>query len=307
MASSRLAQGSGWAVLALLFNALTWGLSWWPFRQLQSAGLHSLWSTVLIYGAAALVVSVWRPRAWGQLLASPALWLILLASGCTNLGFNWGVTVGDVTRVVLLFYLTPLWTLLLARWLLDEHADAAVWLRVAMALGGAVLVLTSGSASAEGAARPASMPLLADVLAIGGGFFFALNNVMLRRSANTPEEGRALAMFVGGSLVSLLTALLGSADVGLMVHSQIDWPPAPAASWVLPALGLALAFLFANLALQYGAARLPANVTSVVMPSEILFATLSAAWWAGEVLTPMLLAGGLLILAATVLAAWRHA
>ena len=310
MSSIRLQPGSGLAVLALLFNALTWGLSWWPFRELQAAGLHSLWSTVLIYGAAALVVGLWRPRAWGQLARSPALWLIMLASGCTNLGFNWGVTVGDVARVVLLFYLTPLWTLLLARWLLGEHADAAVWLRVAMALGGAVLVLTSGSHAAEstdGAARAVSMPLLADVLAIGGGFFFALNNVMLRRAAHEPDEGRALAMFVGGTLVSLLVATLGAADVGFMAQSRIDWPPVPAPSWVLPALGLAVAFLFANLALQYGATRLPANVTSVVMPSEILFASVSAAWWAGEMLTPMLLAGGILILGATVLAAWQHA
>jgi drug/metabolite transporter (DMT)-like permease len=307
MSSIRLLPGSGLAVLALLFNALTWGLSWWPFRELQAAGLHSLWSTVLIYGAAALVVSLWRPQAWGQLARSPALWLIMLASGCTNLGFNWGVTVGEVARVVLLFYLTPLWTLLLARWLLDEHADAAVWLRVAMALGGAVLVLTSGADVAAATSRPASMPLLADVLAIGGGFFFALNNVMLRRSAHEPDEGRALAMFVGGTLVSLIAATLGSADIGVMAHSQIDWPPAPAPNWLLPALGLAVAFLFANLALQYGATRLPANVTSVVMPSEILFASVSAAWWAGEVLTPMLLAGGILILGATVLAAWQHA
>jgi hypothetical protein len=35
------------AVLALLFNALTWGLCWWPLRQLQALGLHPLWSTAL--------------------------------------------------------------------------------------------------------------------------------------------------------------------------------------------------------------------------------------------------------------------
>jgi drug/metabolite transporter (DMT)-like permease len=68
---------------------------------------------------------------------------------------------------------------------------------------------------------------------------------------------------------------------------------------------LAAAFLLANLALQYGAARLPANVTSVVMPCEIVFASLSAVWWAGETLGPMLLFGGALILGATLLAAWQ--
>ena len=39
---------------------------------------------------------------------------------------------------------------------------------------------------------------------------------------------------------------------------------------------LALWFMAGNLALQYGAARLPANATAVVMVSEVLFASVSA-------------------------------
>ncbi|HYN60066.1 MAG TPA: EamA family transporter, partial [Rubrivivax sp.] len=34
-------------VLALVFNAFTWGVSWWPFRQLEALGLHPLWATAL--------------------------------------------------------------------------------------------------------------------------------------------------------------------------------------------------------------------------------------------------------------------
>ncbi|MEY2655239.1 MAG: hypothetical protein RLZZ524_2267, partial [Pseudomonadota bacterium] len=40
-------------------------------------------------------------------------------------------------------------------------------------------------------------------------------------------------------------------------------------------------------------------------PCEIVFASLSAVWWAGETLGPMLLIGGALILGATLLAAWQ--
>ena len=297
---------SGLAVLGLMFNALTWGLSWWPFRQLQQAGLHALWSTVLIYASAVVVVGLLKPGAWAQLLRERSLWAIALASGGTNLCFNWGVTIGDVSRVVLLFYLTPLWTVLLARWLLQERADARVWLRVAMALAGAALVITSGHDTADGAAaRPAAMPVLADVLALVGGFCFSLNNVMLRRSAALPEEGRALAMFGGGALVSLLVVSAGSLGLGALAGLGLHAPPPVQASWLVPALGLAFAFLLSNLALQYGAARLPANVTSVVMPCEVLFASGSAVWWAGESPTASLLLGGALILGATVLAAWQ--
>ena len=29
-------------VAALMVNAFTWGVSWWPFRQLEAQGLHPL-------------------------------------------------------------------------------------------------------------------------------------------------------------------------------------------------------------------------------------------------------------------------
>ena len=42
------------------------------------------------------------------------------------------MTIGDVVRVVLLFYLMPLWTVLLARVVLHERLTAGGWLRVGL-------------------------------------------------------------------------------------------------------------------------------------------------------------------------------
>jgi drug/metabolite transporter (DMT)-like permease len=61
-------------------------------------------------------------------------------------------------------------------------------------------------------------------------------------------------------------------------------------------------FLGGNLALQYGATRLPANVTAVVMITEVLFAAASAALLGAGTLTPALCIGGTLIVGATLLA-----
>lgn len=61
-------------------------------------------------------------------------------------GHRAGVRRGDaahqpVARVVLLFCLMPLWAVLLARVLLDERLTALAAVRVAMAVGGAAIVL----------------------------------------------------------------------------------------------------------------------------------------------------------------------
>jgi drug/metabolite transporter (DMT)-like permease len=278
-------------VFALLVNAFVWGVSWWPFRHLQAMGLHPLWATTLVYILSAAVIVAWRPASVRQVVGQPALWLIFLASGATNATFNWSVSIGDVVRVVLLFYLMPLWSLLLARVILKEKLRASALVRVAMALVGAALVLTRGHGTDGG---NAVVPLLPDVLALLGGFAFALNNVMLKHAAARPEEGRALAMFLGGVVVAGLTAASLSAGGA----AGVAWPVASTA-WLLPVLGLAIVFMISNLCLQYGAARLPASITAVVMPCEVLFAALTSVWWGGAALHATVLAGGALILAAT--------
>jgi drug/metabolite transporter (DMT)-like permease len=278
-----------WPALALVLNALTWGVSWWPFRWLSGQGLHPLWATVLIYAVAVLAITLWRPRAWGQLWATRSLWLLVLAAGTTNATFNWGVTVGDVVRVVLLFYLMPLWSVLLARMLLREALTPAAGARVALALVGAAIVLWPAGG---GWPLPGT---LAEGLGVIGGFSFALNNVMLRREAHQPEAARALAMFLGGALVAGLFA------IGLSAHGIVPVPPAPAAGWMAGALAMGGLFLLGNMALQFGAARLPANVTAVVMTTEVLFASVSAVLLgAGTVSLPLAL-GGALIVGATLL------
>jgi drug/metabolite transporter (DMT)-like permease len=281
------------AIAALTLNAFVWGVSWWPFRQMQAQGLHPLWCTAAVYGLSLLVIAARWPTALGRLLRTPSLWALVLASGTTNATFNWAVSIGDVVRVVLLFYLMPLWAVLLARLLLHERLTRLGVLRIVLALAGAAIVLKP---EGRGWPLPASLP---DWLGVAGGFSFALNNVLLRREAQRPAEARAMAMFAGGVVVSAALA------TALATAGVLPPPPAPRLAWALPVLGLALAFLAANLALQYGAVRLRANVTAVVMLTEILFATASAVGLGDQALTAAMAAGGLLILGAAALSAWE--
>lgn len=277
--------------LGLIFNALVWGLSWWPFRQFQAAGMHPLWTTVLLYTLSWLVICISRREAWREFLSSPALWVVMLAAGATNTFFNWGVATGDVVRVVLLFYLMPLWAVLLARLILGERLTRLALLRMALALGGAATVL----APAEG-----GFPLpaqLSDWLGVVGGLCFALNNVMLRREAARGAHARALAMFTGGVLVA-------GASASLMVSQGLAaWPSLPGPLWLIPLAAMAVLFFLSNLSLQYGAARLPANVTAIVMLTEVPAAAISALLWGGGSLDAKTAIGGLCIVGAALLAA----
>ena len=278
-------------VAALLVNAFVWGLSWYPFRRLDALGMHSLWATAWIYGFAALVIFARRVQAPALVLRSRWLLGLAFASGFTNACFNWGVTIGEVVRVVLLFYLMPVWAVLLARWLLREPLSASALLRTGLAVAGAAVVMWQPGL---GLPLPAS---LADWLGLAGGAGFALTNVLLRRQAGDPAEARAFAMFAGGVVVpALLAGTLAWGGVG------VHWPAIGGPVAVL-ATATGVAFLVANLALQFGAARLPTGVTAVVMLSEVLFASISAVLLGDETLSARTLAGGGLIVAASVLAA----
>ena len=285
------------AVLGLVFNAFTFGVSWWPFRQLSAQGLHPLWLTGLSYALVVLLLVAARPQSLAVLWRTPSLWWLMAAAGFTNACFNWAVTTGDVVRVVLLFYLMPLWAVLLARVLLGERISRRGGLRLALALVGALVVLwpvAAPGSSALGWPLPRNW---AEALGLAGGLGFALNNVLLRREAAHGESVCALAMFLGGSAVALVLA-------GLLTHAGLATAPPPIAPlWAFAALGMGLWFLVANLALQKGAALLPANTTSVILITELLFAGLSALALGAGVLGPREAVGSVMILGAALMAA----
>ena len=278
---------------ALIVNAFIWGVSWWPFRELQGLGLHPLWATALVYGLVFALLLTRFASTLPHFARHPGLWALAIASGFTNVGFNWAVTVGDVVRVVLLFYLMPAWSVLVAWLLLGEKPTAGSLLRLVLAMAGVLVVLKTSESPWP---IPSSLP---DWLALAGGLSFAITNAYLRKlgtEGEVPSEARMLAMFGGGAVLASGAALVG-------MSQGIVTAPALALSGVWLVLGLSAAFLICNACLQYGASRLPGSTTALVMLTEILFASGSAAWLGTAEFTPRILWGGGLILLAALLAA----
>ncbi len=274
--------------IALIFNAFVWGVSWFPFRQVESHGLHPVWATCLIYTAITVVMALLRRSIWRVFARNPELVLLGLAAGLTNVGFNWAVTQGDVVRVVLLFYLMPLWIVLLAWIFLGERPTPSALARIALALIGVAVVLKTPGTDWP---VPSSLP---DWLGVAAGFGFAVTNILLRRLRAAPGESRALAMFGGCALVAGATAVAGT------LLGAIPAPALGNAGWWGWALVLGAGFVLANICLQYGAARLAANATSVIMLSEVLFASVSSVALGAAVLDERIWIGGALIVLAAV-------
>lgn len=232
-----------------------------------------------------------KPAIWRELFSHPQLLWLLLGAGLTNAFFNTAVAFGDVVRVVLLFYLMPLWAVLLAWPILGEAITPKALARISLGLAGAVLVLYQPTL---GFPLPASG---SDWAALAGGASFALNNIMLRKLHTNSEAVRALCMF-GGAMV-----LCGLVAAILAAGGSLSWPEA---AWKNTDASRTLAlwsllFLVGNLGLQYGAARLPANITAVIMLGEILVAAASA-WWLGSgQIRPQDILGGVLIITAPLL------
>ena len=283
------------AAFALVFNAFVWGISWWPFRVLHERGLHPLWATAMIYLVSLGVLLAVRPNAWRSFAREPLLWLLALAAGLTNVGFNWAVTVGDVVRVVLLFYFMPAWSVILAWPLLGERPTVMSIVRLLLAMAGLIVVLK----------RPEMQwPVpesIADWLAIAGGFAFALTNILLRKMKGVDAPSRILAMF-GGGAVSATVAGLIALSIGMIAA-----PPSPSMDWVGVGLALSLGFLASNIALQYGASRVSAHTGALIMLSEVVFASVSSVALGAAEMTTRTWIGGAMILSAALWSAWSPA
>ncbi|GAB2180744.1 DMT family transporter [Denitratisoma sp. agr-D3] len=268
---------------SLLTGATVWGLIWYPFRLLEQAGLSGALATAASYGVAlALGVILLWPRLRGLRLSPRLIPIVLTAGGC-NMGYVLAVLHGEVMRVLLLFYLSPLWTVLFSRLLLGERLNSVGFGVVACSLLGAVIMLWHPDL---GLPWPANG---AEWVGVGAGMFFALQNVFVRKAAEQPVETRTLAVFAGVIGLGLAVAAVEPQAVPLKLDGFI----------LLMLFMVGLVLLLANLVVQVGLAALPANRAIVILLSELVVAALSSWWLAGETMELREWLGGGLIVAAS--------
>ena len=276
------------ATWALLFGAATWGVIWYPYRLVAQAGVDGIWSTLLTYSIALAIGLAAFPRAARSLLPLRPLAIVMgLAIGWRNLAYVLGVLEGEVMRVLLLFYLAPLWTVPMARLILHERLDARGFVVMAIAFAGAMIMLWHPQL---GLPWPASR---AEWMGLAAGFFFALGNVLVRRLEDLGDAAKSIVIWAGVAVVAAVYLPWSrSSPAEALAHAR-------EAPLLLAGIGAALFAM--SLALQYGLSRLPANRAIVILLFELVVAAIAAYAFAGEVMRAQDWLGGALIVAATLL------
>ncbi len=273
---------------SLALGASLWGIIWYPMRLLEAQGLAGIWLTLLLY-AAALVVSLVRTHtALPEFAHRPGLLaLLMLAAGWTNIAFVEAVLTGNILRVLLLFYLSPLWATLLAWLVLRERIAPLAMLSLLLAMGGALLMLWDPGI---GAPWPRDT---GDWFAISSGVAFAVSNVLVRKLQDVSVAAKAVAVWGGVVLVALLLIAF--------LH-----PPVPrvASGVYLGAVVLgAFGILSMTVLVQYGVTHMPVHRSAVIALVELIAGAISQQLLTDEVVTAGEWFGGALIALGATLAA----
>lgn len=270
------------ALLSLLTGATVWGLIWYPYRALESMAVSAALGATLTYFVAFLLGLPLFRRQLSAFRPSWMLALIALVAGGCNLGYVLATVHGEVMRVLLMFYLAPLWTVLLARLLLQEKVSLPGTAVIALSLAGAVVMLWQPQLG---------MPLPrqgAEWLGLAAGFLFALANVLIRKAQNLSIEIKSMAVFAGVVTVGLCAMPFESGELVMP----------PLAGWLLAGV-IGLVLLATNLFVQYGLMHTPANRAIVIFLFELVVAALASWWLAGEAMTLQEWIGGAMIVAAS--------
>jgi drug/metabolite transporter (DMT)-like permease len=277
------------AAIAIFFSGVMWGLWWIPLRWLARHGIAGDWTSVVLYGVAGvlmvpLAVARFRARRGEALRYTLAG---AFASGAAIAMTNTALLNGDVVRVLLLFYLAPIWATLMDVLVLKERLVLRRVATVVLGLSGAAVVLGGG----------VTVPLpraLGEWMGLAAGFTFAAGSLFVRKA----ETAKAASDPVIQSFVSLAVGCgFGILFLGLFPSPPLAinrlWTAAPAALaiaaiWVLPLMWLFL----------WGAARLAPGRVTILMLIEPVAAVTSAALLLDEPFGAREIAGCALIVAA---------
>lgn len=283
------------SLLAGAFVVVTgslWGIYWIPVRRVAELAVPGGWGTLAIVATAALLLAPFGIRNRRRLAQSSPLALAAVAlGGAAFVLYSAGLVYGRVAIVILLFYLTPVWSTLIGRYWMGWPTPGLRIAAIAVGFLGLGLVL-----GADG-----GLPLprgAGDWLGLASGVLWSVSSTGIRTQAQAGPGETAFVFALG--------ALVGAAVLAPILAPWPSLPPAaawlPALAWIAAAGGLWWGLSMA--ALLWAAAQLEPARVGILLMSEVVVGVVSAALFAGERLGPLEAAGGVLVVLAAALEVW---
>jgi drug/metabolite transporter (DMT)-like permease len=275
--------------LVVVVGAL-WGIYWVPLRSLESLVPVGPWLTfaVVLVGCLCLAPLAWKGRQ--QLVASKTRALLSTAlGGASFVLYSNGLIYGHVAVVILLFYLTPVWSTLIARFWLGLPASPWRYLAIVLGLIGIGLVL---SGTHPGLPVPRT---LGDFLGLASGILWSIAATGINAHSRTRAAETNFIFCAGGVIMALALALALNQPV-----PDISAGTIPAAvGWVLLIGGLWWAFSLTGF--MWAATRIEPARIGILLMSEVIVGAISAALFAGEPFSRLMALGGALVVAAAMI------
>ncbi len=280
------------ATLIVIGVGILYGIYWFPVRQIEQMGLAGAWGTFAVTMAGALLLLprvLRRPDDFSGIdpLAIGAVALGGAAFALYSIGFVYG----NVAMIILLWFLTPVWSTLIARFVLGWPSTKLRLWAIFTGLAGLAIIL-----GADG-----QVPLPEGV-----GEWMALIAGMIWAVATTGIRTRPEIAPIPAGFFFTLGAALTSLAIAPFLTPWVELSRAEYSAALIPIVigtgglwwGAAMA------ALMWAAARLDPARVGILLMAEVLIGTATAAIWAGEAIGMAELIGGALVLTAGVLEVW---
>jgi drug/metabolite transporter (DMT)-like permease len=278
------------AKLACAYSGLVWGLFWIPIRALRDAGIEGLWATLIFYAVPFILVLPLLAWRWRE-TREGGLWLQAMGvmAAVSLVLYSVSMLYTDVVRAMLLFYLTPLWSTLLARLLLGEPITPLRWLAMAIAIIGMLIIFRIDA----GFPRPQN---IGDWVALASGFLWAVAAIMLRADRGTHPLELFTQNFIWSGFCALAFLLVIRPDFASAPPLTTYLAQLP---WLVPTIVVVV--MTGVYASMWGVPKLNPGLVGLLFMTEISVGAVTAAIWSGDPFGWREVIGILLISAAGIL------
>lgn len=279
------------ASAVVLMTGIFWGVYWVPVRAVADLGLDGAWGTAAITLAAALFLLPFVLANPTSLRGRNLVGIISIAFGGAAFAlYSIGFLYGKVALVVLLWFFSPVWSVLIAKYLLRLQVPRLRLVAIAVGLSGLFIMLGGDG----GIPVPSN---LGEWMAFVGGLIWAFATAGMRLKSDVAPLPSAFLFAVGAALTSIVLAPL------LEPAPEID--PANLPTVVVQVLLTGgLWWVLSIAALMWAAVQLDPARVGILLMTEVVLGAVTAAFFAGESLSASEIIGGALVIICGLLEVW---